>query len=128
MPELPEVEVCRRGLQPEVEGQMIVGAEVRSPRLRLPLAADLGATLVGQQVVAVRRRGKFFDAVLQALKRAPIPVAGADPVGWKGGFEEPRAGHQHEAVDILVRGMLAPREPAFPIVLQPQPLHVRSRA
>jgi len=60
MPELPEVEVCRRGLQPEVEGQMIVGAEVRSPRLRLPLAADLGATLVGQQVVAVRRRGKYL--------------------------------------------------------------------
>jgi formamidopyrimidine-DNA glycosylase len=60
MPELPEVEVCRRGLQPEIEGQMIVGAEVRSPRLRLPLAADLGATLVGQQVVAVRRRGKYL--------------------------------------------------------------------
>jgi formamidopyrimidine-DNA glycosylase len=60
MPELPEVEVCRRGLQPEVEGQRIVGAEVRSPRLRLPLAADLGATLKGQQVVAVRRRGKYL--------------------------------------------------------------------
>ena len=37
MPELPEVEVCRRGLQPEIEGQTILGAVVRSPRLRLPL-------------------------------------------------------------------------------------------
>jgi formamidopyrimidine-DNA glycosylase len=60
MPELPEVEVCRRGLQPEIEGRRIVGAVVRAPRLRLPLAADLGATLAGQQVVAVRRRGKFL--------------------------------------------------------------------
>jgi len=60
MPELPEVEVCRRGLQPEVEGQRILGAVVRSPRLRLPLSAALGETLAGQQVVAVRRRGKYL--------------------------------------------------------------------
>lgn len=60
MPELPEVEVCRRGLQPEVEGQTILGATVRAPRLRLPLAATLGATLAGQRVVAVRRRGKYL--------------------------------------------------------------------
>ena len=60
MPELPEVEVCRRGLQPEIEGKRILGAVVRAPRLRLPLPATLGATLEGQQVVAVRRRGKYL--------------------------------------------------------------------
>ena len=60
MPELPEVEVCRRGLQPEVEGQTILGATVRVPRLRLPLSATLGETLAGQQVTAVRRRGKYL--------------------------------------------------------------------
>jgi len=60
MPELPEVEVCRRGLQPELTGERILGAIVRSPRLRLPLPATLGDTLAGQQVVAVRRRGKYL--------------------------------------------------------------------
>ena len=60
MPELPEVEVCRRGLQPEIEGQTILGAVVRSPRLRLPLSATLGGTLAGQRVAAVRRRGKYL--------------------------------------------------------------------
>ena len=60
MPELPEVEVCRRGLQPEIEGERILGAVVRAPRLRLPLPPTLGATLEGQQVVAVRRRGKYL--------------------------------------------------------------------
>ena len=60
MPELPEVEVCRRGLQPEVEGQTILGATVRAPRLRLPLSATLGETLAGQRVAAVRRRGKYL--------------------------------------------------------------------
>jgi len=60
MPELPEVEVCRRGLQPEVTGERICGAVVRSPRLRLPLPATLADTLAGQRVVAVRRRGKYL--------------------------------------------------------------------
>ena len=60
MPELPEVEVCRRGLQPEVEGQRILGAVVRAPRLRLPLSLTLDATLAGQTVAAVRRRGKYL--------------------------------------------------------------------
>ena len=60
MPELPEVEVCRRGLQPELTGERILGAIARSPRLRLPLPATLGDTLAGQQVVAVRRRGKYL--------------------------------------------------------------------
>ena len=60
MPELPEVEVCRRGLQPEVEGRRILGAVVRAPRLRLPLSPTLGGTLAGQQVAAVRRRGKYL--------------------------------------------------------------------
>ena len=60
MPELPEVEVCRRGLQPEVEGQRLLGAVVRAPRLRLPVPEDLDRLLAGQRVAAVRRRGKYL--------------------------------------------------------------------
>ena len=60
MPELPEVEVCRRGLQPEVEGRYLIGAIVRAPRLRLPIPPELDRHLAGQQVVAVRRRGKYL--------------------------------------------------------------------
>lgn len=60
MPELPEVEVCRRGLQPVVEGAYLLGAVVRAPRLRQPIPPELGRHLAGQQVVAVRRRGKYL--------------------------------------------------------------------
>ena len=60
MPELPEVEVYRRGLLPEVEGQVIRGAVVRAASLRLPLAPGLGETLAGQRVAAIRRRGKYL--------------------------------------------------------------------
>jgi len=60
MPELPEVEVCRRGLVPEIEGERLLGAVVRAPRLRLPIPPGLDRHLAGQRVVAVRRRGKYL--------------------------------------------------------------------
>lgn len=60
MPELPEVEVCRRGLLPEVEGAVIRGAVVRFPRLRLELPADLAVTLAGRRIAGIRRRGKYL--------------------------------------------------------------------
>lgn len=60
MPELPEVEVCRRGLLPEVEGRIIAGAVVRFPRLRLEMPAGLAAILAGRRVAGIVRRGKYL--------------------------------------------------------------------
>lgn len=60
MPELPEVEVCRRGLLPEVEGRVIQGAVVRIPRLRQELPAGLAETLAGRAIAGVVRRGKYL--------------------------------------------------------------------
>lgn len=60
MPELPEVEVCRRGLQPELVGSLIEGVVIRSPKLRLPIPPALADLLPGCHIVAVRRRGKYL--------------------------------------------------------------------
>jgi formamidopyrimidine-DNA glycosylase len=60
MPELPEVEVCRRGLLPEVEGRTITDAVVRFPRLRRELPAGLAGTLKGRLIAGVIRRGKYL--------------------------------------------------------------------
>ena len=60
MPELPEVEVCRRGVSPGVLGRVVRGAVVREPRLRRPVPADLGEILAGRQVQAIERRGKYL--------------------------------------------------------------------
>jgi formamidopyrimidine-DNA glycosylase len=59
MPELPEVEVTRRGLEPQLTGRMISGVEVREPRLRWLVPRDVLA-LAGRTVRAVRRRGKYL--------------------------------------------------------------------
>ncbi len=60
MPELPEVETTRRGIEPYALGQGIVGLVVREPRLRWPIPEDLPGKLRGLSVLAVRRRGKYI--------------------------------------------------------------------
>ena len=59
MPELPEVEVTRRGLAPQLAGRKISGVSVREPRLRWPVSSDVLA-LAGRTVGTVRRRGKYL--------------------------------------------------------------------
>jgi formamidopyrimidine-DNA glycosylase len=60
MPELPEVETTRRGLEPYVVGRSIAAVEVREPRLRWPVAKNLPARLAGQRIEALERRGKYL--------------------------------------------------------------------
>ena len=60
MPELPEVETTRRGLEPHVVGRRIREVVVRNPNLRWPIPSDLAKRLRGEQVQAIRRRGKYL--------------------------------------------------------------------
>ncbi|MFD8245493.1 bifunctional DNA-formamidopyrimidine glycosylase/DNA-(apurinic or apyrimidinic site) lyase [Nocardia sp. NPDC059691] len=63
MPELPEVEVVRRGLAEHVVGRMIESVAIthpRSVRRHLEGAADLAARLTGLKVESAERRGKFL--------------------------------------------------------------------
>src|ERR1700726_3071584 len=64
MPELPEVETVRRGLQPVMEGAKIVKAEARRKDLRFPFQKDFTARLQGQIVTGLGRRAKYLMADL----------------------------------------------------------------
>ena len=59
MPELPEVEVTRRGLMPHLKGRVISAVAVRQPRLRWPVPRAV-RQLAGRKVQSVRRRGKYL--------------------------------------------------------------------
>jgi formamidopyrimidine-DNA glycosylase len=59
MPELPEVEVTRRGLARSIAGRTIRAVEVREPRLRWPVPAEV-RRLAGRSVAGVTRRGKYL--------------------------------------------------------------------
>jgi len=63
VPELPEVEVVRLGLERHVEGRAIASVEVLHPRAvrrHVPGADDFTARLAGVTVAAARRRGKYL--------------------------------------------------------------------
>ena len=63
MPELPEVEVVRRGLDSSVTGRVIAGVAVAHPRsVRRHLAGgkDFAARLAGRRVEGTGRRGKYL--------------------------------------------------------------------
>jgi len=60
MPELPEVEVSRQGLLPLLRGQRILGAVVRTPRLRHEIPPDLASQLTGLRLDGILRRGKYL--------------------------------------------------------------------
>ncbi|MFN3629458.1 MAG: bifunctional DNA-formamidopyrimidine glycosylase/DNA-(apurinic or apyrimidinic site) lyase [Casimicrobiaceae bacterium] len=61
MPELPEVEIVRRGLMDGLIGRTIGSVEVHEHRLRWPLPADFGARLQGSRILAIDRRGKYLQ-------------------------------------------------------------------
>jgi len=60
MPELPEVETTRRGLEPYLSGKTIESVVVRDSRLRWPVPRGLARTLRGQRIQSVERRGKYL--------------------------------------------------------------------
>ncbi len=60
MPELPEGEVSRLGLEPELTGRFITGAITRTPQLRYPLPERLNERLLGARLAGIRRRGKYL--------------------------------------------------------------------
>lgn len=60
MPELPEVETTRRGIEPHLLERRIQALVVRERRLRWPVPQGLEFRLPGQRIRAVERRGKYL--------------------------------------------------------------------
>ena len=60
MPELPEVEVTRRGIAQRVGGARLERAVLRVPALRYPIPAGLARTLAGRPLLEAKRRGKYL--------------------------------------------------------------------
>ena len=97
MPELPEVEVCRRGLEPELAGRVIQGVVIRAPKLRHEIPPELATLLPGCRVVAVRRRGKYL---LLDCERLGVQGTLIIHLGMSGTlrfvpFDQPPAKHDH---------------------------------
>jgi len=60
MPELPEVEVTRRGVAPHLDGRVVETVLLRRDGLRWPFPPDLAALLAGRTILRTGRRGKYL--------------------------------------------------------------------
>ena len=117
MPELPEVEITRRGIEPHVAGVRLTGIVVRERRLRWRVPAGLGARLAGHRVRALRRRGKYllFDFEQGSL------IVHLGMSGSLRALQRPEPPGLHDHVDLVFgRTLLRLRDPRrFGSVLPP---------
>jgi len=106
MPELPEVETVRRGLEPVMTGRTIQSVEQRRPNLRFPLPDGFGDRLSGRRIKGLARRAKYliFDLEgdltlishlgMSGSFRVELPETSSAP----GAFHHPRSNltvHDH---------------------------------
>ncbi len=101
MPELPEVETVRRGLQPVMKGQRIVRVETRRGDLRFPFQKDFVARLNGQLVTGLGRRAKYLLADLGSgdVLLMHLGMSGSFRVALGGGETTPGEFHYARSED-----------------------------
>jgi formamidopyrimidine-DNA glycosylase len=102
MPELPEVETSRRGIEPHILHSKVASVTIRDHRLRWPIPAQLPEKTEGRTVIEVNRRAKYIDLVL-ADKSGPAGHI-IIHLGMSGSLricdsETPAGKHDH--IDIL---------------------------
>lgn len=101
MPELPEVETVRLGLQPVMEGARFKKVEVRRGDLRRPLPKDFAARLEGKIVIALSRRAKYLLADLSSgdVLLMHLGMSGSFRVSKDGGDKTPMNFHHQRSLE-----------------------------
>ncbi len=97
MPELPEVETVRRGLEPVMQGARFVKVEVRRPDLRFPLPKNFVQRLTDKTVIGLGRRAKYMLAELSSgeVLIMHLGMSGSFRIS-KTGKEQTPGGFHHE--------------------------------
>ena len=109
MPELPEVETSRRGIEPYVVGERIDDVVIRERRLRWPVSPDVDRRLPGQTVQSIGRRAKYLlihttdgTAIIHLGMSGSVRIVGTDT---------PAAVHDHFDLALGSGKLLRFRDP-----------------
>lgn len=98
MPELPEVETTKRGIEPHIKGQTVSQVIVRQPQLRWPIPSSLQQKLPGCRCNGVSRRGKYLLLDYQAgTVLIHLGMSGSLRV-----IKSPTAVRKHDHVDFVL--------------------------
>jgi formamidopyrimidine-DNA glycosylase len=102
MPELPEVETVRRGLESSMTGALIVQADINRPDLRWPFPERMAERLTGAKVLQLRRRSKYIladldsgETLLVHLGMSGRMTVSGDPLGQFVHEHPAQAKHDH---------------------------------
>ncbi|HUP91516.1 MAG TPA: bifunctional DNA-formamidopyrimidine glycosylase/DNA-(apurinic or apyrimidinic site) lyase [Solimonas sp.] len=110
MPELPEVETVRRGIEPHVVGRRIEAVRIYDARLRWPVPRQLPKLLAGQRIAGTSRRGKYLLLHLDGGDRVllHLGMTGRIYVLDRG---HPRLKHDHVDFELSGRTVLRFHDP-----------------
>jgi len=117
VPELPEIEVLRRSLEPHLVGDRVVSAEVREPRLRERVRPRELASLAGLSIRALGRRSKYLLIHLES-PGAPgktlvvhLGMSGRLTLAGPPEAAEPAEPHEHVVLHLASGRTLRFRDP-----------------
>jgi formamidopyrimidine-DNA glycosylase len=109
MPELPEVEVVRRGLVAKITNRKIIDVIVRREGLRWPFPTDLRQKLLHQRVGTVQRRGKYLLVECENNGHLLVHLGMTGSFVWHDSPPRPLA---HDHLDIVFeQGVLRYNDP-----------------
>ncbi len=112
MPELPEVEITRRGIEPYLAGAIITGVRVSERRLRWPIPVRLAARITGRRIARVSRRGKYLLIDCGDNKSAGWLILHLGMSGSLRILDAGTAAARHEHFDLLLgKKVLRLRDP-----------------
>lgn len=122
MPELPEVETVRRGLEPAMLGARLIAIDQRRPDLRFPFPERFAERLTGRRVDGLRRRAKYLIADLDGaeLLVMHLGMSGSFRIEQSGGAgsRSPMVGngvknsaHDHVAFDLSTGARIVYNDP-----------------
>lgn len=102
MPELPEVETVKAGMQPHFEGARIVAVRLNRPDLRIPFPKDLPKRLEGATVTGLRRRSKYIlvDTDRSDVLLIHLGMSGRVSLYSAGEARPARGKHDHMEIDL----------------------------
>lgn len=109
MPELPEVETSRRGIEPFLVGERIDNVQIREPRLRWPVRDDVVRNLSGQTIISVTRRAKYL--LINTTKGSAMIHLGMSGSVYIVDAGTPAAVHEHFDFELGSGKLLRYRDP-----------------
>ncbi|GJL85455.1 MAG: formamidopyrimidine-DNA glycosylase [Micavibrio sp.] len=101
MPELPEVEIVKRGLEPAITGKVFKRAQIRRSDLRVPVPRNFKSVIEGQSVRKISRRGKYILIFLEGGQVVVLHLGMSGRIH----IHEPGAAYKPEKHDHVILDM-----------------------